>query len=811
MSVVEPAQSVEIVGDSRCLHCKSPVPPDAKDARFCCSGCEAVHNLLREGGLEKYYALAPPTLAPATVPSTKSHTWLEPLMAAVQEKNEPICTLDLDVQGVHCAACVWLMNETFRRDARGGGDVVVNPTLGTVKLRWVPGGFDPDKWISEVERFGYQFGPARKEARRPSIDLPLRLGVSAALTINVMLFSVSFHFGLSRDDADVFRLFTWLTFALSSVTVVVGGWPFLRAGWLSLRSGLLHLDLPIALGIVLVYAMSIVQLVATGGRGDLAYFDTLNTFITLMLLGRFIQERILLRNRRFLLEDDGAEGLWVRVIHGGRVEIVRAPKVVSGDHLLIAAGDVVPVDAELLDEGARVSSDWINGEAAPRQVGRGQVLPAGSFNAGQAALRALAKQDFKDSLLVSLLRAPPERKGTHGSKHQQLWNQVARRWVVTVLGVSALGFVLWLPRGFDQALNVAVSLLVITCPCAVGIAIPLAYELVLSRLRRVGFYSRSSDLLDRLTDVQRVVFDKTGTLTLGKLELVDPTQLATLTPAVRDVVFNLAVRSSHPVSAAIVRALESFGPTWDESAQVVELGGRGMEWARADGTWRLGRASWASGEGGAGTVLSLNGVTVADLRTREVMRVDAKAELARLAAQGYGLHLLSGDSAARTSALAAELGIPPGHAHGQLSPEQKGERLRVLGPDETLFVGDGVNDSIAFATALAAGTPAIDRPVMPGRSDFFLVGEGLTPLSVALDGAAELRAVVKRILALSLAYNVLAIGASLLGLMSPVAAAISMPASTLSLLAFTLWSLGRASKRGSATVTSSAVLNPHPA
>lgn len=779
-----------------CEHCKSPIPVGAENPRFCCRGCEAVHDLLHEQGLDRYYALAGDQVAKVTMPEApRSHAWLEPLLEKADAGGE-VCSLQLDVQGIHCAACVWLMNETFKRKA-GAGDITVNPTLGTVALHWKKGQLDPTAWVKEIEAYGYQFGPARKEGSKRSVDLPLRLGISAAIAMNVMLFSVSFYFGLTPDDARTFELFTWLSFALSTATVLIGGWPFFQAAVRGLRSGMLHLDLPIAMGIVLVYSMSVVQLITSRGRGDFAYFDTLNVFITLMLLGRFLQERMLERNRRYLLEDDGADGLLVRRVTGPSLETVRAPKVVTDDLLLIAPGDLVPVEARLLEPEAQISTDWMTGEAAPRRVEGGATVPAGSFNAGRTAFHVKATQDFSQSPLVALLRQPAPRQGGVTAKHQQLWNRLAKRWVVMVLTASTLGFLLWLPRGLMGAVNVAVSVLVITCPCAIGIAIPLAYELVQTRLRKGGFYVRATDLLDRLTEVKKLVFDKTGTLTLGRLELIDPKIPAALEPTARDVAYNLAVRSSHPVSAALAKALEAVGAQYDASARVEEVPGHGMEWKRPDGAWRLGRGDWALGAGhGRATVLARDAALVAPLELREVLRPDAKEELARLQGQGFEVWLLSGDTPARVATLAAGLGIAPERARGGLSPEQKAEQVRAIGADTSgLYVGDGVNDALAFEAALAAGTPAIDRPVMPSKSDFFLVGEGLAPIHTSLGSAALLRTVVSRLLTISLAYNALAVLAAILGLMSPVAAAISMPASTLTLLLITVSSL-RQKKEG---------------
>lgn len=760
---------------AKCLHCGSPVPSGVEDPRFCCHGCASVYALLHEEGLQRYYALADGQVTPVQdAEGPRSHAWLDVLLT--QTPAEEVCSLSLDVQGIHCAACVWLMNETFQRaSGAGGGEILVNPALGSVRLDWRKGAFDARAWVEEVERFGYRFGPPRKEATRASRELPVRLGVSAAITINVMLFSISFYFGLSPGD-EGFTLFSWLALALSTVTVLVGGWPFFRAAVQGLRSRVLHLDLPIALGIVLVYATSVAQFIASGARGDVSYFDTLNTFITLMLLGRFLQERVLERNRRYLLEDGGAEGLLVRRVAGASVELVPAPRVRAGDTLWIAPGELVPVAAALLDDEARVRTDWMTGEPEPHAVRAGERLLAGSFNGGNSAFSALAAEDFAQSRLVELLRAPAPKRGT---AHLRWFDALARRWVVTVLGAAALGLLLWLPRGVDDALRVTVSLLVITCPCAIGIAIPLAYELTKSRLRRRGFYARVPDALDRALEVKHVVFDKTGTLTLGRLEWVNRQPL---TEDVRDVAWNLAVRSSHPVSMALAAALEKQGARFASAARVTEVAGQGVEWRRADGTWFLGKHAAA----GEGTVLLRDGELVARFEFNDVPRTDARESVRWLAEQGYGLWLLSGDAQARVTKLAAALGLDPERALGGCTPEDKARRLRELGADHSLYLGDGVNDALAFEAALLAGTPAIERPVMPSRSDFFLVGQGLSPLCEALYAARRLRAVVTRVLALSVAYNVLAIAASLAGLMTPLAAAISMPASTLSLIFITV-------------------------
>jgi Cu2+-exporting ATPase len=772
---------------------------------------------LRDEGLTAYYALAGDAVAQVGAPpGPRGHAWLEPLLAGAQQGTTEVCALDLDVQGIHCAACVWLMNETFRR-AGGGLGITVNPALGKVRLVWRRGGFDVEAWLSLVERFGYQFGPSRKGPSAVLGSLTWRLGVVAALSMNVMLFSLSFYFGLSPAESDIYPLFSALSLALSTAVVAIGGWPFFRAALRGLHARMLHLDLPIALGILLVYGTSLAEL-ARGRGGAFTYFDTLNAFVTLMLLGRFLQQRLLERNRRFLLDDDGAEDICVRRLTGDdRIDVVPAPRLRRGDRLLIAPGELVPIDATVIDGAAAISADWITGEAAPRAVAAGDTAPAGSFNAGHRAFAAVAETDFADSPLSTLLRQTETHAragdGADAPVHLRFWDRLARRWVAGVLVAAAAGLALWLPRGgTTRALDVIAALLVVTCPCGVGIALPLAYELVQARLRRAGFFVRAADLMDRLVRVRTLVFDKTGTLTLSRLELANPAAPARLDVRARDVAYNLACRSSHPVSTCLADALAAAGARFDSRAAVTEHQGSGLSWRRPDGEWRLGRASWAAyGSDGdaAAPVLAHDGSPVAAFPVREVLRAGAVDDLAVMREAGFDLWIVSGDTAGRAARLAAEVGVPAHHVRAGRSPADKARDVVDIDAGRALFLGDGANDALAFGQALCAGTVAIDRPVLPGRSDFFLVGPHLGPLHLALAAARRLRRVARQVLVLSLAYNVLAVTAALLGTITPVRAAIFMPLSSLSLLLFTVARLSDGSARARRSLPATApVLEP---
>jgi Cu2+-exporting ATPase len=406
--------------------------------------------------------------------------------------------------------------------------------------------------------------------------------------------------------------------------------------------------------------------------------------------------------------------------------------------------------------------------------------------------------DFAASPLVALLQA--RRDEARRPQVTALTERIARVYVPAVLGLAVFSLWLWHAAGWPTALDVTVAVLVVTCPCALGIAIPLSQQLAFARLRRAGVFVRNGDLLDRATGIRRVVFDKTGTLTLGRMVLPDPSVLETLQPEDRDALYDMATRSNHPVSRAIADALSVRGGRFSTEARVTELAGAGLILERDGQTWRLGKRSWAvTAPTRRGlrpravaheredintevTTLSRNGAPIAILSTREATRSDAREEIRQLKAQGVDVWLLSGDAPDRVSETAAALAILPQRVRAGMSPEEKAQVVKDLDHGDTLFIGDGVNDSLAFSVATACGTPAIDRPVMPARSDFFLLGENIAGVRRLLETSQLLRATMRRILMVAVSYNALSIVLCLMGVMTPLRAAVAMPASSLAVI-----------------------------
>ena len=817
----EEAAWQQAISRRRCLHCDGELGRAwrEEDGPFCCQGCRTVYNLLHGTGLARYYDLRQGQQTPAARLRSDSFAWLDRLLAEREDETGPL-QLSLDIQGVHCAACVWLLEELFRRE-EGGLDLRINPTLGKVDLTWDSTRGDLKYYLTEVEKFGYRLGPSLKDAPLASRRLLARMAVCIAAALNVMMFSLSYYFGLAPTDGALYTFFGYLSLLLATLAVIVGGQVFFKSALASLRRRVTHLDLPIALGMGLAYLGSVYSFLISGPEA--AYFDSLTVFVALMLVGRWAQEHILERNRNSLLATTGVDQLTAKCLRDGKLLPVAATDIRLGDELWIAPGDLTPVAGVLLRKAAEASLDWITGESGQRAFGPGDQLPAGAFNAGHIGFALTATEDFASSRLNELLRLGAPARDNQGFR-PHWWSRVSTGYVVAVLGLAGAGFLAWFSRDPRQALEVAVAILVVTCPCALGLATPLAQELIQHALRRRGVFLRKGTFLDKALAVRKLLLDKTGTLTMGCLVL-DPEsrrELWRLSGADKLRLQEMTSRSNHPVSRCLSQALgvapdlavrPGGGPLGEG---LLEIPGRGLEWRWDGHVYRLGRAEFAlsrenhagpgtalpgnSGEpatvptlsahdAGAETIFALDGRSLGRFRFREEYKADAAEELAGLQASGYEIHLLSGDAPAKVRAAAEALGIPAENALGRLDPEQKAERVRALDRQDSLMVGDGINDSPSFEAALCSATPAVDRPVLPGKADFYFLGDGIAALRRSLMAARCLRQVVKQNLVLAVLYNTIAVGLCFAGLVEPVVAAILMPLSSISIVSWTAYRL----------------------
>ncbi|WP_193214595.1 heavy metal translocating P-type ATPase [Luteolibacter marinus] len=746
-----------------CEHCGTAFTPRDAGERYCCRGCDYVAGMIREQGFGRYYELKDDaTGTPVRSRPFEDHdfAWLAPAMAAA-EQGEGVAQLDCAVEGISCVGCVWLIERLFERHD-GAVRAAANPASGRLHLEWRPGSCDLAGFAKELAGFGYVVAPATgREASPERRQLAGRMGLCGAFALNAMGFSLPGYLGMPADFefAGLFRL---IAFASATLAMLAGGGYFIARAWRALKSGALHIDLPIALGLVAAYAGSIAGWAA--GEEKLMYFDFVATFVFLMLLGRYVQTAAVEKNRLRLVR---RSPLPESVNAGdGRVAVAALAPGMKFD---LEPGKALPVAACLADGVAEVSLEWIHGEADPVTLGPGARMPAGAILLGRQPVSVTADESWADSLISKLTA------DTAGDRGSPVFQRLLKGYLAVVIAVGIAVMAGWSWSGdWRTGLQAMISVFVVSCPCALGVAVPLADEWAASRLSRAGAFVRRASLWPRLRRVRKVVFDKTGTLTLERPELVNPGAVESLGEDAALALARLTRGSLHPVSRSLLEALGSRGQRLlgaQGPIAVEEIPGTGVRGQAEDGEWFLGK-------GAGGTELRHGDQVVATFSFRDSLRPGAAEAIRGLERRGLSIHILSGDDPQKVARLARALELDDGQASGGLNPEEKAERVKALDRQDTLYLGDGANDSLAFDAAFVTGTPVVDRSLLESKADFYALGSGLAYLPEAL-AAADARAQgVRRAFTFAIAYNLVVIVLSAGGHMSPILAAVLMPLSS---------------------------------
>ena len=820
---IQPLATPRSAAKPICRHCGAPSP----QAEFCCAGCAYVYRLVHEAGLDAYYRIKDDVTPPADAAllQPRDYAWLQEAQqeAEVNATNGRAPHLVLEVQGISCAGCVWLIEKVFSKQS-GAGRVEVNAQTGQMRWTWEKGGFDAVECAQALQRFNYLVGPAGSINAEQSESRVLirRVGLCTAFAMNVMLFALPTYFGMERTN-EYAGLFGTLQLAFATLSLLAGGGYFLARAVHALRERVLHIDLPIALGILGAYAGSFYGWVK--GDDSYVYFDFVSSFIVLMLVGRWAQIVAVERNRRRLLSRQPTTTRVRVLVADGSVTEVPPEALREGHRFEVAMGRMVPVEARLETSQAALSLAWINGEAEPRNFRAGQRVAAGAQNIGREPIQLVAMQRWDQSMLAELLKPAARVEFRH-----RLIERVIRCYLIAVLAVAALAGLGWaLATGdFLHAGAVVTAILVVSCPCALGLAYPLAEEVATVALRRRGVFVRAADLWPRLRNVRTLVFDKTGTLTLETPVLQNPQALDGLGDEARAALLGLVRDNPHPVSCSLHEALLARGGGTALKGEVVETIGQGVRL----GDWTLGRIGWrglahvlpsgpesenpkchllgdtlgcseegagaaltdeAGGSGGGEVVLSRAQRVVARFAFADTARSDARGELVALARRGLKIVVLSGDRREKVAALMRELGLPEQNGYAELSPQQKADWLAQH--DDALMLGDGANDSLAFDRALCRGTPVVHRGVLEAKADFYYLGRGIAGIRGLFEINDDRHRTQLALLAFMIAYNLFAVGMAVAGKMNPLVAAILMPTSSLATLAIVGWGMRGAWRR----------------
>lgn len=686
-------------------------------------------------------------------------------------------TFDLLVKGARCAACM----------AKIEGGVTALPGVSSARLNLTSGkltvGFegrsgDPGRVMSTLEKLGYEAAPYDPGQAAAAQDLEgrrltLALGVAAFGAGNAMMFSVPIWAGLFGQELGPASLtmMQWASGLIATPCALYAGMPFFQSAWRSLRVGRANMDVPISIGVLLSLAISFVETLLHGRD---TYFDAAISLLFLLLIGRWLDHTLRSRARGAAADLLAMQAPAATVLtpDGGQHRRPLA-EITVGDLILVRPGERLPVDARVEAGASQLDNALLTGESHAVAVGRGDVCRAGALNlSGMLTLRAEARSD--DSAVAAIARLV-EAGAQSKSRYVRLADRAAAMYVPVVHSAAALTFVLgWgLGLGPREALLRAVAVLIITCPCALGLAVPAVQVAASARLFRKQVLVKSGAALERLAEVSHVVFDKTGVLTLGRPTLIDavPSAVALASP--------LARASSHPLA----RALAAQDGGNDLAQDVVETAGQGVEGVIHGRRARLGRASFVGAQGAEGSETELwfgfEGDTKIRFRFADSLRPDARQTIADLRARGLSVEILSGDlpDAVRTVAEAVDVR----HWRGGMTPTDKAawvESLARVG-HRSLMVGDGLNDTAALATAHAAMAPGTALDASQNAADLVFSGEGLGAVVTAIDVARAARRRALENFGFSALYNLIAAPAAMLGLINPFVAALAMSGSSL--------------------------------
>jgi P-type Cu2+ transporter len=779
-----------------CLHCGLPV---TAGARFCCSGCAGAHALIHELGLDAYYrrrTIDPSQPALKPVDAAADALDLAPFISPHGARSDKgAASIELLVEGLHCAACVWLIESVLARQA-GVVRARVNMTTRRLTLSWRPVDADPAALLDPVRRLGYCFVPfdARllADAEAEGERFLLRAMAVAGFAFgNVMLLSIAVWAGHGEGMGPATRtLLHWLSALIALPAIAYAGRAFFRPAVAALRHGRTNMDVPISLGVILASAMSLHETI----RGaEHTYFESAVGLLFFLLIGRYLDRRARGRARSSAghLMMLNARAVTV-VAADGTTRILAAAAVHPGAEVLVAAGERIPVDGRVAAGDSSLDTSLIDGESLPKPAAPGTAVFAGTVNLA-APLRITVGAVGDATLLAEITRLV-EAAEQRRSRYVVIADRIARLYTPFVHATALLTFLGWwqgIGVPWQTALLHAIAVLIITCPCALALAVPVVQVLAVGRLLRRGILVKSGTALERIAAIDTVVFDKTGTLTEGRPQLLD----AAGVPA--DVLARaagLAAHSRHPLARALVRACEAAGQPVVAASGVREVAGQGMEGGRnGAAAMRLGRRGFVKG---AETAPFDNGDAVGDetaaelwfaepgaapvrLRFADRLRADAASVVAGLKAGGRRLALLSGDRAAVVAPLAATLGIADWQA--ELTPAGKVAAIGELGRAgrRVLMVGDGLNDAPALAAALASMSPATASDVSQTAADVVFQGDRLAPVAETLAVAVAAGRLARQNLILAFVYNAVTVPLAVLGLVTPLVAAIAMSSSSL--------------------------------
>ena len=782
-----------------CTHCQLEFDEsvmikekDGSDVHyFCCKGCQGVFHLLHSEGLDTFYdKLGKNQLEPPKELQDDLHKFdLEGFRKKyIIERSDGLDEIFLIIEGIHCAACVWL-NEKVLHQTPGVIEATINYTTNKAHVVWDPEQIKLSQIIEKIRAIGYNaypYDPKMQEERANKVrrDYYSRLLVAIFATMNIMWIAVAQYTGMFTGmRSDVKNILNIAEWVLATPTLFYSGWVFFRGAWFGLKNRFINMDVLVATGASLAYAYSIWAMLT--GKGEV-YFDSVTMIITFVLAGKYLE--VLSKKRAADTMDALSNALptEVTVIENDTKLMVPVEEVNPRDIIEVRAGEKVAIDGVIVSGEGSFDESSLTGESEPILRVKGDEIISGSV-AIDGVVRYEATKDYSSSMLTTLVGLLEESL-TKKPKIERLANEISGYFSVTILSIAFLTFIgwLWMTGEFERALVVSISVIVIACPCALGLATPVATLIGINLAARRGVLFKEAAFIETMAKADVLVLDKTGTITEGKPHVVNAKRYHEYD---LNLLYSLVKSSIHPVSQGIVRYLEDHYEYLKELPleSVKQVQARGIE-ANFKRHKLLGGNAKMMQEFGVGVdeeseytlfIFAIDGEIVAKFELRDLPKEGAKDAIAEIRKLGIDILMLTGDNENVAERVANEVGITEFKAG--LFPEDKAKEIDILHAEGRVVVmaGDGVNDALALSKSDIAIAMGSGSDVALEVSDVVLLDDKITSLRDAFLISRRTFKFVKQNLALSVIYNSITIPLAIAGYVIPLVAALSMSLSSL--------------------------------
>lgn len=776
-----------------CVHCDESVitaifndEDSAFEKPFCCFGCLTVFNIIHNKGLSSYYQIKKDSAvfkrrSPVEIKDTKFDYLNEPNFlneySHFNVNKERV--LDFYLEGIHCLACLWLIEKLPEfLDGVKSSKLDLERSVATVTLK-SNGKFS--QVARELNNLGYR--PHALKINQDSADLKIkeerisliRIGVAGAAAGNIMIYAVSLYGGATQEFTTIFNMLTVL-FAIPVLTF--SSYPLYKNAWHALKHRTVSIDIPISLALLMGAVMGIYNLIVGNPEN---YFDSLTTLVFLLLLSRYflqkIQERGLsAKDLHFFYQSESV----LKATNESLTEFIQIhPRFITLDDVLkILPGEFIPADGVVVSGCSYINNSLLTGESSPVKIGPHELVYSGTQNIDQDIY--IRVQKTKSQTRLGALLKNVEDGQINRSRTISLTNRISKYFTVSVFVLSFILFLyLFNTTDLKTALEQAMTLLIVTCPCALALATPLTFTRTLSIAARQGIIIKNDEVIENLAQVKNIFLDKTGTITHGKLTVNNFNQLRTSTVPVEDVIYILEKNSRHPVATALMEFIVHKSNRTYTINDRIEVPGIGVSATINSLAYKINRHG-----------IFENDLCIATFEVKDTVRDDSKQALKDIRHSGATVSVLSGDSTEAVQNICRKINLESFSA--ELSPEKKSELI--ASAPHSMMVGDGANDALALTSANVGVAVLGAMDISLRAADVYLTTPGLIPVNKLLILSQETMKVVRRNLVLSLIYNSLSVTAAFMGVISPLVAAIIMPLSSLTVLLSTV--IGTKKMRG---------------